>query len=161
MSPALSSVLESWASIYSNSSSLRTLVGFAHVAGLVGGGGCAIVADRATLRTAKRPIAERLPQLAVIRDAHRVVLAGLALVAVSGVLLFAADADTFVHSRLFWIKMGLVALLVVNGAVLRQGERRAAAGDVRAWRPLTRAAALSLVLWFVITLAGAALPNIG
>lgn len=161
MSPVLSAALESWTSLYSNSAPLRTVIGFTHVAGLVAGGGCAIVVDRATLAAARRPAAERSAQLPVVRDAHRVVLAGLAAVAASGLLLFAADADTFLHSWVFWIKMALVMVLVVNGAMVHRAEQRASAGDMRAWRALTRTAAVSLVLWFVITLAGAALPNVG
>ena len=37
-----------WAALYSGSAVLRTLVSFVHVAGLVSGGGAAVVADRPT-----------------------------------------------------------------------------------------------------------------
>ncbi len=63
--------------------------------------------------------------------------------------------------EIFWIKMCLMALLVVNGALLLRGERRLTRGDARAWARLHQTAVVSLVLWFLTTLAGAALPNIG
>jgi uncharacterized membrane protein len=148
-----------WEHLYSNSAVLRTLIGFAHIAGLVIGGGMAIVADRATLRAYRRG-EDRGAELATIRSAHRVVIGGLAVVAVSGVLLLAADLDTYLHSRIFWIKMGLVALLLINGAALRVFAGSAEADD-RRWRQLAYAAGVSLSLWLLTTLTGAALPNVG
>ena len=57
--------------------------------------------------------------------------------------------------------MALMALLLVNGVLLLRGERRAARGQIDAWPRLHHTAIASLVLWFLTTLAGAALPNIG
>jgi hypothetical protein len=151
--------VHAWASLYSNSALVRTLIGFAHVAGLLVGGGCAIVADRATLR-AYRTGGDRTAELSTIRSAHRVVIGGLAVVTLSGALLLAADLDTYLHSSVFWTKMAFVALLLVNGAVLRTYAQRAAADDAR-WRRLAYAAGISLSLWFLTTLTGAALPNVG
>jgi hypothetical protein len=51
--------------------------------------------------------------------------------------------------------------LLVNGALLLRGERQAARGDANAWPRLHDTAVASLMLWFLTTLAGAALPNIG
>ena len=48
----------------------------------------------------------------------RVVVAGLTLIVISGLLMLAADLDTFLHSRVFWIKMTLIVLLLINGALL-------------------------------------------
>ncbi len=76
-------------------------------------------------------------------------------------LLFAADVETFLYSRIFWLKMGLMVLLLLNGAMLLAGERQVIRGEARAWARLHLAAVASLVLWFLTTLAGAALPNIG
>ena len=45
----LTHVVETWASMYSNSWALRSGISFAHIGGLVGAGGCAIAADRATI----------------------------------------------------------------------------------------------------------------
>ena len=153
-------MFHAWESIYANSPLLRTLIGFAHVAGLVIGGGCAIVADRATLRAFRRSAASRAAEIEAIRSAHRVVLAGLAAVMISGALLMAADFDTFLHSRIFWIKMGLVALLLLNGAVLARLGSTAAVDDAK-WKRLAYVSAFSLALWLATTLTGAALPNVG
>lgn len=95
------------------------------------------------------------------RLAHRVVLMGLALAVASGVLLFAADWDTYLVSKIFWTKMVLVALLLANGLGLTQAEDAAVRGDSRAWTRLRRAAIVSLTLWLLTTLAGTALPNVG
>ena len=79
----------------------------------------------------------------------------------SGVLLFASDLDTFLYSKIFWIKMGLVALLLVNGGLVLRAERQAERGDDQAWSRLAWTSGISLALWLLTTLAGAALPNIG
>jgi len=95
-----------------------------------------------------------------IHQTHRVVLAGLTAVMVSGVLLFAADVDTYAPSRLFWIKMGMVATLMVNGAILVRVGGGGPAPNGRTRRTIRWTAAVSLALWGLRTLAGAALPNI-
>jgi len=79
----------------------------------------------------------------------------------SGVLLFGADVETFLYSRIFWLKMGLMVLLLINGLLLLRGERQAQRGEPDAWARLHYTAVASLVLWFLTTLAGVALPNIG
>jgi len=45
--------------------------------------------------------------------------------------------------------------------VLWGAERRALSGDHAAWRTLRLSAFASLALWFLTTLGGVALPNIG
>jgi hypothetical protein len=157
----VSKALETWASFYADFGYVRTAVGFLHVGGLVLGGGCAIAADRMTLIGARRKPAERHALLQDLRRTHRVVLAGLACVIVSGFLLFAADMGTFLNSKLFWIKMGLFVLLIVNGLLLLRAENAAAQNEVRGWSRLATTSMVSIALWFVITLLGAALPNSG
>jgi hypothetical protein len=152
--------VSAWAAVYSGSAVMRTLVSFVHIAGLVGGGGAAVVADRATLLATRAGTVLRREALDSLRNTHRIVIAGLAGVIVSGVLLFAADVDTYAVSRLFWIKMGMVAALMVNGALLVRAARRVTSPDEGARRTLRRTAAVSLALWFLATLAGAGLPNI-
>jgi uncharacterized membrane protein len=152
-------MIHAWASWYAHSAAVRTLVSFTHIVGLVVGGGCAIVADRAMLRAHRQRVLDRAAEIEKVRGAHAVVIGGLAAVTVSGVLLFAADLDTFLHSRFFWMKMGLVAVLFANGALIRLFERRAAMTD-RHWRRLVLASGASLALWLITTLAGAALPNL-
>jgi hypothetical protein len=149
-----------WASVYSNHAALRTAVTFAHVGGLLGGGGCAIAADRMTLVALRQDSATRATQLRALRNTHRVVLVGLSVVIASGVLLLAADLSTYLHAWLFWLKLTLVTLLLANGAVLLKAERQAEAGVPSGWTWLARGATASLILWFLTTLIGAALPNV-
>jgi uncharacterized membrane protein len=157
----LTNALDTWASIYANSAAIRTTIGFMHVGGLVAGGGCAIAADRTTLMSVKREISIRTMQLENVRNVHRIVIAGLFLVTVSGLLLFAADSENFIHSKLFWLKMGLFAMLLTNGGFFALSARQAEQGNEQAWKRLVLASIISIGLWFLTTLAGTALLNIG
>ena len=103
---ALSDLMTSWGSVYANHATLRTLVAFVHVAALIIGGGLALATDRATLIAYKQDDVTRRSQLEGLVGTHRVVLISLALIAVSGILLFAADFDTYLHSRFFWAQDG-------------------------------------------------------
>jgi len=159
MPPALHDLLVDLGSFYSNHAMARTLITFAHIGGLVVAGGAAMTVDRGLVFSARRTNDSGRAQLAATRSTHGFVLWGLVLVTVSGLLLFAADVDTFWASRVFWIKIGLIALLVVNGMALMRSERRASAGDASAWRTLRWTAAASITLWMLTTLAGVALLN--
>jgi uncharacterized membrane protein len=154
-------LVDVWNAMYSSHPVLRTGVEFVHIGGLLAGGGCAVTADLATISAARDSSAARSTELRVLKRTHGLVVAGLAALFASGALLFFADVDTYLHSRLFWIKMGLLAVLLGNGVVVLLGERRVTRGDAQAWRALHRAAVTSLLLWFATTLLGAALPNIG
>ena len=156
----LTQAVSSWSAVYSGSPVLRTLVAFVHIAGLVGGGGAAVAADRAALKATRRGRRFTREQIDAIHSTHRVVLAGLAAVIVSGLLLFAADVSTYAPSKLFWIKMGMVVVLMINGALLVRVGRRTGLPDERTRWALRWTASVSLALWFLTTLAGAALPNI-
>ena len=150
-----------WASLFANHAVLRTAVVFAHIGGLVGAGGCAVAADRATLLAAARHEAEKRHQVEALAGTHRVVILGLTFIIVSGLMLFAADVETFFYSRIFWIKMALIVSLLVNGVVLQSAERRASRDLVDAWGRLRATAVVSLTLWFLIAFAGVALTNAG
>ena len=156
----IESLLETWTSFYSNHALLKTAIEFIHIGGLMLGGGCAIAADLATIEAVREGPIGRTSQFHVLKRTHSLVVTGLAALFVSGTLLFAADADTFLHSRVFWLKMALLAMLLANGVVMLAGERRVRRGDMRAWSHLHTVAVSSLVLWFLTTLAGAALTNI-
>jgi hypothetical protein len=149
-----------WTSFYSNHALLRTTVSFAHVGGLMLGGGCAVAADLATIEAVREGPIGRSSQLHVLKRTHTIVVVGLTALVVSGLLLFAADADAFLHSRIFWVKMGLMGTLLINGVAMLSGEQRVLRGDPRAWTRLHTIAVSSLLLWFLTALAGAALPNI-
>lgn len=156
----LHNLIADWGSFYANHAAVRTLVAFVHVAALTIGGGAAVTSDWRLLKVLRREQPARLAELAALQGSHRTVAAGLALIAVSGVRLFAADLDTYLYSRVFWIKMGLTALLVVNGRLLLSAERHASKAN-DAWPALRRTTMASLTLWLLTTLAGVALPNIG
>ena len=57
--------------------------------------------------------------------------------------------------------MGLVVLLIGNGAIMRMAQKQAERGAIRAWSRLRTTAAVSFLLWLLTILAGTALPNIG
>jgi uncharacterized membrane protein len=164
----LTSFAEPWKRVYDDSKVLATFVVFAHLAALLVGGGLALAADRATLRAAGGEPEERERQLAALGLTHRVVIPALSLSFVTGVLLFLSDVETFAGSIIFWTKMGLVVLLLLNGLLMTRVEsalRRAnpvgaAATDAVLWQRLRLSAVMSGALWLITLLAGVALTNI-
>lgn len=87
---------------------------------LLFGGGLAVAADRSTVRVGRRGTADQATPLAELRAVHKPVLLALVALFASGVLLTAADLETFVSSPAFWVKLGLVTLLLLNGMVLKR-----------------------------------------
>jgi hypothetical protein len=153
-------LVDTWASIYANSATLRSGVAFMHVGALLGGGGCAVAADLGTLKAWRKGAESLHFELRRLHDVHRIVITSLTLVIASGVLLTAADVDAYLASTAFWTKMALVCALAANGAVLLSTCARAESGDVRAAQRLRGVSVASLVLWFATTLMGAVLPNV-
>lgn len=156
----MAQLLTTWAAAFANHPLLRTSVDFVHIGGLVAAAGCALTADLATIAAARQTPDSRRAQIEVLTRTHPIVLTGLVALVVSGLLLFAADVPTFLHSAVFWVKMGLVALLVGNGSMMLAAERRAVRGNTGSWNHLHALAVSSLLLWTLTTLAGAALPNL-
>jgi hypothetical protein len=158
----LAGAVADWSSLYANHASIRSAVLFAHVAGTLAGGGAAIAEDRGMLFALRQDDAgARQAQVVKMANAHRVVILGLALVIASGFLLLAADLNTYLGSWFFWIKMAIVIALMGNGMILKAAERRARAGREDAWPRLRLTAMVSLGLWFLATLVGSVLPNVG
>ncbi|MBI5601634.1 MAG: hypothetical protein HY944_08725 [Gemmatimonadetes bacterium] len=152
-----------WARFYSKSTPAQNLILFAHLAGLLGGGGLAIAADRAVWKARAAADDVRARLLADVAAVHRPVLTGLAFAVLSGALMTAADLETYLTSPVWWVKIGAVALLLANGAWLRSIERaamRAPSVPPAAWAKFTRSSRLSLTLWFVVVFVGVALSNI-
>ena len=153
-----------WSSLYGDTPALQVATAFAHFGGLLLGGGFAIVADTATIRAARASEPRRRRQLAYIHGIHRIVLAGLALTFISGLVMFAADVESFATSTVFWVKMALVALLLANGGVMTLTESRlrgSRTGGGEGWQCMQRVAACSFALWFATILAGTVLVNAG
>ena len=125
------------------------------------GGGFAIAADRTTLRVDRADSEARDEQIREIRAVHAPVLASLVVLLVSGVLLGASDVETFLPSIWFWIKIALVALLMINGSVLTLTERRLGRGLTDAdWTRLRTCARASIALWTATAVVGIVLSNI-
>jgi uncharacterized membrane protein len=156
---SLHNLVVEWGSFYANHAFIRTIVEFVHLGALVVAGGAALGADRGILAEARRGRRARRRQLVTLQRAHRVVIAGLLLMALSGSLLFASDVDTFLYSRMFWIKMSLIGLLLINGLILIAAEKRVMGGAPEAWRTLRFSACASVTLWLFTTLTGVALTN--
>ena len=144
----LAQVAQAWSDFYSGSPALRTAIGFSHLGALLVGGGCAVGDDLATLRASDLA---HLPKHR--KGVHRTVVAGLAILIVSGLALFFANLDTYLYSKVFWIKMGLVLALFANGLAIVRAER--------VWNEvhIRRVAGISLALWILTTFAGVLLMN--
>ena len=160
-------LFEPWQSAYSNSKVLPTVVTAVHLVALLFGGGLAVTSDRTMLRALRAGPAERDRQLLAIHGAHRTVLAALAFMLVSGLLMATADVKTFLTTPAFYVKLGFVSLLVLNGAALTFTETRlrrdatAADGDdPRLWRRLRLTCRCSMLLWGATLVAGVTLANV-
>lgn len=146
-----------WAVYYSDHQMVSLAVQYLHLAGILIGGGAAIAADREVFAAARINDRDcRAAAVAVVQHAHGVVLPALAVMLVSGVLMAVADWTTFAASSLFWIKMGLVGVLLANGAGLMAAGRLHAAGQpAHTWRRIVAASGVSVLLWLVILWMGA------
>lgn len=156
---ALVQLVQPWASLYNDSKVLSSGVMFAHLSGLLLGGGGAVAADRDTIRTSRTSEEEQRAHLADLRAVHRIVLTGLIVSFLSGLLMLAADIEALAGSAAFWIKMGLIGLLLANGMVMVRAERRVAPGRMDGWARLRVVSRLSLTLWFAIVLVSTLLTS--
>jgi hypothetical protein len=160
---AVATAAKPWASLYGDSTAISSAVTFFHLGGLLFAGGLAISTDRATFRALRGTDEDRNRLLADLGNSHSWVLAGLSVIFISGLLLALSDVKTFGYSPVYWIKMSLVVLLLLNGLLLQGTERKLRAGSLliqstaprqRLWSRLRFAAATSMVLWTAIVLAG-------
>ena len=156
-------LLQPWNDFYSHSKGAETVVQTLHIGGLVLAGGLAIAADRGTLRAMRIAAADRSHYTRELAAVHRWVLTGLTIVVLSGLALVTSDIESFFGSWIFWTKMGLVLLLLLNGLQMTRIEsalRRDASEVSPNWPRLRRTAITSLVLWFIITAFGVSLVNL-
>jgi uncharacterized membrane protein len=145
-----------WSAYYSDHQMISLTVRYVHLAALMVGGGSALAIDRVVLGTARaRTQDRRQAAMTALSGSHRVVVPALVVVAVTGVLMTAADWSTFEASKLFWIKMALFAMLLANGGALVAAERRYADGVVvEKWRRVILASGASVLLWLLILWVG-------
>jgi uncharacterized membrane protein len=158
-SSALARLAEPWNALYSDSKVVSSAVVFLHLLPLLVAGGAALTADRATLRAVRGSADDRSRQLRDLARVHAVVLGGLALSFVSGVLLFLSDVDEYLGSPIFWVKLGFVGLLLLNGFMMTRTEKALASGgdETALWGRLRTISVLSLALWTTTTLVGVVL----
>ena len=156
-----------WQALYSGSKIIPAVTESAHLLSMLAGGGLAIAADRTTLRLTRDNVDRRALHLEELSDIHRPVVISLVILFVTGIALAAADFETFAAAPMFWIKLGLVALLLLNGAFLTRTETRlrdvASIDDkqsIRDWRNWRREAVFSVFLWSATLVAGVLLVNV-
>ena len=153
----IKSIVGPWSSVYEDSKVLISLTRFMHLAGLLLGGGAAVAFDRASILAVKEGPEYRSHHLAQLRRVHRVVIAGLVLIVVSGLMMVTSDLESFVAARTYWIKMALVVALVANGYLIIRVEKRLRPDAQAGWTTLGVTSRISFVLWFSIVLAGSVL----
>lgn len=160
----IAAALQPWADEYSTSPVVSTAVTFAHLGGLLVGGGFALATDRMTLQCcrAEDDAKVRTGLLSQISATHRPVAYALIVVFVSGLLMLGADVKSLIAAPRFWVKMGLVLLLLVNGLAMTRVEKKLRRNPDAAnsgWRRLHGYSIASFGLWLTITLAGVWLTN--
>ncbi|MHB1329851.1 MAG: hypothetical protein ACYC2K_16760 [Gemmatimonadales bacterium] len=141
-----------WARLYAESTAVSNAVVLLHLTGILWGGGRAVTADVMILRSAGLDRFREQQGTEFLAASHRQVLAGLAAIVFSGALMVLADRAHYFGTTLYWVKMGVVALLVVNGATLTR-LHRTLTGDALSrsnWGRVRLHSAASLLLWFVI-----------
>ena len=148
-----------WGDFVKHSKLTKTFLIFLHLAPLVVGGGVAIGLDRLSLRLSKGNAPDRASHLAELARTHNLVISSLAVSIISGLALTFAEVDNFPTSWIFWVKMGFIALLLLNGVRMKSIESRmAAAGPTDSdWARLHTVAMSSIGLWLLITFLGVAL----
>jgi hypothetical protein len=156
--------LAPWQAAYSGSKVIETAVTSVHLLALLLGGGLAVAADRAMLRSLGAGPEARDVALRAIQATHRPVVIALSVSFLSGLALATADINTFANSPVFLVKLTLVGLLCTNGLFLVVTERalqRHAAVETAAplWRRLRAATWLSITLWMSTLIAGVTLVN--
>ena len=170
---SLAHAAQPWKDLYDDHTAVSVAVVFVHLAALLVGGGIALATDRATLRAVRGGPAERERHLTELGLTHRAVLGGLLVSFLSGIALFLADVDTFATSITYWVKMALVALLILNGvgmtrlegalrgrADAEDGTALEQSGDATLWKRLQVSAGISAALWLATLLAGVALQSV-
>lgn len=160
---ALAALAQPWAERYHASDLLQFGVTAGHIASVALGALVALAADRTLLRLRRRPPAVQQRVLAELPRRHRQVVAATTVAVLTGVLLLLSDVRTLLPSPAFAVKMLLFALLLANGALLREAARRVRAqppAEPQAWERLEAAALRSAGLWVALVLFGLLLTTV-
>ncbi|MBL0940127.1 MAG: hypothetical protein IBJ03_14630 [Gemmatimonadaceae bacterium] len=169
---SLATSLQPWADYYAASAVLPLVVLTAHVVSVFVGGGVAVATDRRLLRAEPGSSESFIAIAEDLQGTHRLVVSMLSITILSGLAMAAADVASYATLRLFWAKMGLIVLLLLNGALMRRTETQllGAARQTREepiagptvtgpWRHLRSAAWRSLVCWLGIVILGVLVSN--
>ncbi len=156
----ITELAQPWADWYNHNKVAQGGVTWIHIAGIMVGGGLAIASDRAALRAVNGTAEDRSRVLSDFSQVHRTVIAALAAVVVSGLLMLLADVENLLPSPVYWVKMGLFAILLGNGWLIQQNERQLALdpspGNPR-WQRFKFGAVASITLWLLVALGGVTL----
>ncbi len=101
-------------------------------------------------------LGRRVPLKPLVAFATPWSLAGFAVAAAAGLLMFVAHVDEFLGQPVFVLKMALIVLAGANALLLHRGALRAIGdgADVVSSRRLRVAAATSLALWLAVITCG-------
>ena len=167
-------VAQPWADLFADHNALSTSVITAHILSMFVAGGMAIGADRTILRSKPGTADAVRAVVADLSTTHSVVIGGLTCVVVTGLSLFASDVKTFAVSRVFWIKMACLIVLLLNGIRMQRAETQVMGTlegvpirttEMRVpfpkqeWGAIRRAAGTSLLMWCAIVILGVVLTN--
>jgi len=155
----VSHLLALWAHFYGRTTAVSATVTYLHLGGILLGGGVAVAADTAALRLSPETVPDWTRELDRLAAVHRWVVAGLTLIFASGVAMMLAEVGSVATSVVFWVKMGLVALLIGNGYARLRVELALRQGSAARWGWFRRTSIASLVLWFLILLFGTLLHS--
>jgi hypothetical protein len=152
----LTAITAPWHALFGHSATLEMAVVATHVLSMLVAGGLAIAHDRGTLRAGRWTAAIREHHFAELHAVHRTIVVALAVCMASGVALFAADVKTYVVSVPFWIKMGLIIMLLANALVMTASEGPLLSGSggaaALAWTRIRVSSIVSAGLWGSIVL---------
>ena len=163
---AVDALAEPWQKLYAHSMVVATLVLFGHVAGLLVAGALTFSVEASALRLDLHDAVARRRYFRNVTSARRATALAFAIAMPSGVLLFLSDLEAFAVSIVFWMKMGLVVLLLTNGVIasrldaqLSRASDDASDAKENLWRRRRVSARATAVLWFTLVLSGSALAS--
>lgn len=120
-----------------------------HLLGLVLLGGSVLVVDVRLLGLGFRD----QPVHVLGQSAHRLMLAGIGLMLVTGIPLFLSEAIKCYYNQAFWVKITTLGPAILFALTVRSRVVGAEDGRVgRTWQTLT--ALVSLALWFTVAAGG-------
>lgn len=174
MFETLAALAEPWATYYADHATLSTMIIALHIVAMFVGGGMALGADRAILRSPAGSADGARAVVADLATTHRVVIGALVVTVLSGTLLVTSDVATYSTSVVYWVKMGAFVMLLVNGLAMRSFERRVLQSLDGApihtaempvpfpksqWSRVKVTAGVSFTLWITIVILGVFVSN--